>query len=305
MDTKTISTQIKKKAIELGFEACGFAEAKQLTEQAGFLKSWLEKGLHATMYYMENHFEKRVDPTQLVPGAKSVISVLLNYYPSEFQKNNVPVVAKYAYGNDYHVVIKEKLKQLLHYINSDLTTCSGRFFSDSAPVLDRAWASEAGLGWIGKNTNLIIPQKGSYFFIGELIVDIELEYDSPIEDYCGSCTKCINACPTNALVVPYLLDSNRCISFQTIENKEEINQSLKGKFQDRVFGCDICQDVCPWNQFSSPTTEEKFVPDEDFLNLTSEDWDNMDEPTFNRLFHSSPLTRTGFSGIRRNLDFLI
>jgi epoxyqueuosine reductase len=304
MEIQEITGKIKEKAIEIGFDACGIAEAKHLKEHETFLKSWLEKGLHAAMHYMENHFEKRVDPTQLVPGAKSVISVLLNYYPEKIQAGNVPVVAKYAYGNDYHFVLKDKLKQLLHFINSEIAPCNGRFFTDSAPVLDRAWAAEAGLGWIGKNTNLIVPHKGSFFFIGELIVDIELAYDTPIVDLCGSCTKCISACPTNALVVPYLLDSNRCISYHTIENKNEINPELKGKFQNRVFGCDICQDVCPWNRYSAPTWEKQFSADKKFLELTSEDWNSMDEGTFQGIFKESPVMRAGFNGIKKNLEFI-
>lgn len=304
MDILQLTGKIKDKALELGFDACGIASAKKLDKHKAFLKSWLEKGLHAGMHYMENHFDKRTDPTELMPGAKSVISVLLNYFPEKVQPENVPVVAKYAYGTDYHFVIKDKLKLLLNFINSDIQPCTGRFFTDSAPVLDRAWAAEAGLGWIGKNTNLIVPHKGSFFFIGELILDIELDYDKPIEDYCGSCTKCINACPTNALIVPYLLDSNRCISYQTIENKGEINGQLKGKFENRVFGCDICQDVCPWNKYSKPTHEKQFSPDKKFLELTTGEWSAMDEEKFHGLFNKTPVMRAGFKGVKRNLDFI-
>lgn len=304
MDKQKITDIIKDKAIELGFDACGIAAAKRLSREEVFLRNWLSKGLHATMQYMNNNFDKRVDPTKLVPGAKSVISVLLNYFPEKQQSKNDHSVAKYAYGKDYHFVIKEKLKTLLNFINSEIIPCAGRFFTDSAPVLDRAWAAEAGLGWIGKNTNLIVPHKGSFFFIGELIIDIELEYDKPIEDFCGSCTKCISACPTNALVVPYMLDSNRCISYHTIENKGEIYENLKGKFQNWIFGCDICQDVCPWNNFSKPTHELQFQPRKKFLEITKEEWNSMDEKSFNNLFIDTPIMRAGFEGIRRNLEFI-
>ncbi len=303
MEKPEVTRLIKEQAHKLGFDGCGIAKVERLKKNEAFLKEWLQKGLHAAMRYMENHFDKRVDPSELVPGAKSVVSVILNYYPKEEQRDKkAPVVAKYAYGKDYHYVIKDKLKELFSYINSEISECSGRYFTDSAPVLDRAWAERAGLGWIGKNTNLIVPYKGSYFFIGELIVDLELEYDTPVKDMCGSCTKCISACPTNALVVPYLLDSNRCISYQTIENKEGIPESFKGKFEDRVFGCDICQDVCPWNRYAKPTKEEAFNPSELFLDLNRNDWYSLDEETFNTIFKKSPLKRAKFKGIKRNLD---
>lgn len=295
---------IRQKAKELGFEYCGFAKAEKLSKDEIFLKKWLDKGLYATMEYMANHFDKRTDPTILVPGAKSVISVLLNYFPEKHQNQDAPKIAKYAYGEDYHFVIREKLNELLTFIQEEMAPCTGRGFTDSAPVLERAWAAKAGLGWIGKNTNLIIPQKGSFYFIGELIIDLELVYDEPIKDMCGSCTKCIQACPTNALVVPYLLDSNRCISFQTIENKVEIPQKLKGKFHNWIFGCDICQDVCPWNKFSEAASEESFHPPGMLLELKFEDWDNMDEETFKKMFRKSPLKRTKYSGIKRNIEFI-
>ncbi len=304
MDVNEHTSLIKQKALDLGFDFCGFAKAEKLSRDEAFLKKWLDKGLHAAMEYMENHFDKRIDPTLLVPGAKSVISVLLNYFPETQLNENVPQVAKYAYGEDYHFVIREKLNQLLTFINKEITPCNGRGFTDSAPVLDRAWAAKAGLGWIGKNTNLIVPQKGSFFFIGELIIDLELVYNSPIKDMCGSCTKCIQACPTNALIVPYLLDSNRCISFQTIENKTDIPQKLKGKFKNWIFGCDICQDVCPWNKFSEPTEEESFTPSKSLLELSTDDWHSMDEETFKKIFRKSPLKRTKYSGIKRNLEFI-
>lgn len=305
MEKKEISNRIKSKAIELGFESCGISKAEKLTEHEIFLGKWLEQGLNAAMHYMENHFEKRLDPTQLEPETKSVISVLQNYYPKGKQNINAPKIAKYAFGEDYHFVIRDKLKLLLDYISSELIECKGRVFTDSAPILDRAWAANSGLGWIGKNTNLIVPHKGSYFFIGEILINIELEYDIPIQDYCGSCTKCIHACPTNALVTPYKLDSNRCISYQTIENKDKIPDNLHGKFQNWVFGCDICQDVCPWNNKAEPSNEARFEPDKKFLGMKNDDWYNLSEGDFNRLFKRSALKRTKFRGLRRNLEFII
>ncbi len=305
MDKNEISGKIKSKAIELGFESCGISKAEKLSSHERFLKNWLTKGLHASMHYMANHFEKRLDPTKLESGTKSVISVLLNYYPERTQESKaLPKVAKYAYGKDYHYVIREKLKVLLGYINEELVPCSGRVFTDSAPVLDRAWAANSGLGWIGKNTNLIVPHKGSFFFIGEILIDKELEYDSPIPDMCGSCTKCISACPTNALVTPYLLDSNRCISYQTIENKEDIPTKYKGKFQNWAFGCDICQDVCPWNKFTEPTKKAEFTPHSKLLEMTRKEWQEMDEEKFRTIFKNSAVKRAKFKGLRRNIDFL-
>ncbi len=304
MNLTAHSNTIKEYALSLGFDACGIARAQRLTRQETFLKAWLDKGLHAGMNYMTNYFDKRVDPRELLPGAQSVISVLLNYFSEKQQNTEGFKVAKYAYGRDYHQVIKEKLKQLLTHIQSEITPCQGRFFTDSAPVLDRAWAAEAGLGWIGKNTNLIVPQKGSFFFIGELIVDIELEYDVPIEDFCGSCTKCIQACPTNALVLPYLLDSNRCISYHTIESKDAIPAKYQGKFENWIFGCDICQDVCPWNRFSKQTHERAFQADEEFLSMNKEDWRALSAEHYKKLFSDKAIERKGFEGIKRNIDFV-
>lgn len=305
MDTKDKGILIKAKAQELGFAACGFSKAEELKKDKAFLQKWLDNGLHAGMQYMENHFEKRTDPSKLVEGAKSVISVVFNYYPEEVQGNgDTPVISKYAYGVDYHFVLKDKLKELLKYIQSDIEEVEGRVFTDSAPVLDRAWAARSGLGWIGKNTNLIVPNLGSFVFIGELILDIELEYDAPIEDRCGSCTKCISACPTNALVMPYKMDSNRCISFLTIENKAEIPEKFKGKFENRMYGCDICQDVCPWNKDHKVTTEEAFKPHPKLLELDKEGWKNLDEDTYREIFKKSAVKRAKYSGLRRNIDFL-
>lgn len=304
MNPSASSLAIKDHAIRLGFDACGIARAQRLSRQEAFLKTWLERGLHAGMNYMSNYFDKRADPRELLVGAQSVISVLLNYYPEKKQHAGGLKVAKYAYGKDYHRVIKEKLRQLLKSIQSEITPCEGRFFTDSAPVLDRAWAAEAGLGWIGKNTNLIVPQQGSFFFIGELIIDIELEYDVPIEDHCGSCTKCIQACPTNALVLPYLLDSNRCISYHTIESKNTIPEKYRGKFENWIFGCDICQDVCPWNRFSKQTHEPAFQPDEEFLRMDKDDWRALSEEKYKKRFSGKALERKGFEGIKNNIAFV-
>jgi epoxyqueuosine reductase len=305
MNVAEKSILIKEKALELGFDACGIAKAEALSNEKLVLRKWLDRGLHAGMHYMENYFDKRTDPTILVPGAQSVISVVLNYFPDVQQLDNeAPVLSKYAYGVDYHYVLKEKLKQLLILINAEIGKTTGRVFVDSAPVLDRTWAAKSGVGWIGKNTNLIVPEVGSFVFIGEIILDMELDYDTAIEDRCGSCTKCINACPTNALVVPYLLDSNRCISYLTIENKEAIPEKFKGKFENRVYGCDICQDVCPWNSKVKPTKETQFTPSKKLLELTHAEWQELDEPIYRELFKNSPVKRAKFAGLKRNIDFL-
>jgi epoxyqueuosine reductase len=296
---------IKQQAHLLGFDACGISSAEELTPDKHFLQKWLDQGLHASMKYMENHFEKRTNPAILVEGAKSVISVVLNYFPENQQADSeAPVLSKYAYGADYHFVMKEKLRELFDFINTDITSCEGRVFVDSAPVLDRAWAAKSGVGWIGKNTNLIVPNVGSFVFIGEIILDMELAYDSPIEDRCGSCTKCISACPTNALLMPYLLDSNRCISFLTIENREEIPEKFSGKLQNRVYGCDICQDVCPWNKKAKAHNVNEFKPSKKLLELTREEWQKLDEETYREVFRKSAVKRAKYSGLRRNLDFL-
>lgn len=304
-DLISFSSMIKAEAERLGFDGCGISRAEKLREDSQYLQQWLDKGYQAGMAYMENHFEKRVDPTVLVEGTKSIISVIVNYFPSEGQKDQeAPVLSKYAYGADYHDVIRNRLKELLEYINDKIAPCNGRAFVDSAPVLERAWAAKAGLGWIGKNSLLISPKKGSFFFIGSLLVDISLAYDHPISDFCGDCTRCIRACPTQAIVSPRVLDSNRCISYLTIENKGVISDEFKDTFQNRVFGCDICQDVCPWNRKSTPHHEKAFDPLPGILQMTRDEWHGMDSAKFKSTFKSSALQRAGFLGIRRNLDFI-
>ncbi|HAH23145.1 MAG TPA: tRNA epoxyqueuosine(34) reductase QueG [Prolixibacteraceae bacterium] len=297
---------IRTKASELGFLDCGFSKAQFLGEEKERLLNWLENEMNGEMGYMANHLEKRLDPRLLVENAKSVISVLLNYFPSEKQTDpEAPVLSKYAYGTDYHFVMKDKLGELLRYIQTTIASCEGRVFVDSAPVLDRAWAARAGLGWIGKNTNLLSTEHGSFFFIGELIIDLELpSEDKVVRDHCGNCTRCIDACPTQAIVAPYILDARKCISYQTIENHGEIDPSLKDKFENRVFGCDICQDVCPWNLKSEVHHEPAFHPDLQLMKLTKEEWNEMDKPRFNELFRNSAVKRTRFEGLKRNLKFL-
>jgi epoxyqueuosine reductase len=303
---KNASGQVKAKALELGFLDCGISEASFLVEEKERLQNWLENEMHGEMAYMANHFDKRLDPRLLVENARSVVSVLLNYFPSEKQVDTeAPVLSKYAYGTDYHFVMKGKLDELLRFIQSEIAPCAGRCFVDSAPVLDRAWAARAGLGWIGKNTNLISTEHGSFFFIGELIIDLELHADDKIvRNHCGNCTRCIDACPTQALVAPFVLDARRCISYQTIENRNEIDPMLKGKFENRVFGCDICQDVCPWNLKSETHHESAFNPEAKLMNLTRKEWHEMDKPLFDRLFMNSAVKRTRFEGLKRNLKFL-
>lgn len=256
------------------------------------------------MGYMENHFDKRLDPTLLVDDSKSVISLLLNYYPEQTQIADSYKISKYAYGQDYHFVIKEKLKEFLFSIQENIGEVSGRAFVDSAPVLDKAWAAKSGLGWIGKNSNLLSKQVGSFFFIAELIVDLELEYDTAVTDHCGSCTKCIDACPTGAIIAPYVVDGSKCISYFTIELKDNIPQEMKGKFDDWAFGCDVCQDVCPWNRFSKPHNEPLFNPNPELLSMTKKDWEEITEETFRAVFKNSAVKRTKYDGLKRNIDFL-
>lgn len=285
---------------------CGIAKADFLEEEAPRLEAWLKQGMHGEMQYMENHFDKRLDPRLLVDGAKSVISLGLNYYSEEQQFDPLaPKISKYAYGIDYHHVIKEKLKQLLQVINEKIGEVDGRAFVDSAPVLDKAWAKKAGLGWTGKNTNLINTKSGSFFFLAELIIDLELEYDIPsTADHCGTCTRCIDACPTEAIVAPYIVDGSRCISYLTIELKNEIPTEFAGKMDNWMFGCDICQDVCPWNRFSLLHHEPAFAPQTDLLQMSKNDWEDITEEIFQKVFKNSPIKRTKFIGIKRNIDFL-
>ena len=296
---------IKTEAKRLGFLSCGISKAEFLEEEAPRLENWLKNNMHGKMQYMENHFDKRLDPTLLVEGSKSVISLLLNYFPSEEQTDKTaPKISKYAYGTDYHFVIKDKLKQLLHFIQDEIGDVHGRAFVDSAPVLDKAWAAKSGLGWIGKHSNLLTQQVGSFYFIAELIVDLDLEYDSATTNHCGSCTACIDACPTEAITQPYVVDGSKCISYFTIELKENIPTEFKGKMDDWMFGCDVCQDVCPWNRFSKPHSQPLFNPHPELLSLTKKDWEEITEDTFKKVFKNSAVKRTKFSGLKRNIDFL-
>jgi epoxyqueuosine reductase len=295
---------IKTEAKRLGFMSCGISKAGFLEEEAPRLERWLKSNMNGEMSYMENHFDKRLDPTKLVSGSKSVISLLLNYFPSDLQNKDSFKISKYAYGADYHFVIKDKLKQLLQYIQEEIGNVHGRAFVDSAPVLDKAWAAKSGLGWMGKHSNLLSKQAGSFYFIAELIVDLDLDYDSPVTDHCGTCTACIDACPTEAIVAPYVVDGSKCISYFTIELKNEIPSNVRGHFDDWVFGCDVCQDVCPWNRFSKSHKEPLFNPNPDLLAMTKKDWEEITEDVFKNLFKNSAVKRTKFSGLKRNIDFL-
>ena len=284
--------------------SCGLSKAGFLEQEAPRLENWLNKNQHGQMSYMENNFDKRLNPTLLVDGAKSVVSLLLNYYPSELQNQESYKISKYAYGQDYHSVIKEKLKELLFSIQENIGAVDGRAFVDSAPILDKAWAAKSGLGWIGKNSNLLTQQVGSFYFIAELIIDLELEYDYATTDHCGTCTACIDACPTEAIVAPYIVDGSKCISYFTIELKENIPPEMKGKLDDWAFGCDICQDVCPWNKFSKPHNEPLFNPNPELLSMSKKDWEEITEETFKVVFKNSPLKRTKFEGLKKNIEFL-
>jgi epoxyqueuosine reductase len=297
---------IKKFAAQYGFDHCGIAKAEVLNEDAKRLESWLNNGMHGTMQYMENHFDLRIDPSRLVPDAKSVITLLLNHFPGQQQTMPAPKIAKYAYGKDYHEVIRDKLKNFLVEIKSAVGEVNGRGFVDSAPVLERSWAQRTGLGWIGKNGNLINKQSGSFFFIATLIIDLELKYDDPFaKDYCGTCTKCIDHCPTEAILPGKVIDGSKCISYFTIELKEAlIPGEMKGKFDNWMFGCDVCQDVCPWNRFSKPTNENSFTPLPAILNFTTNDWEELTEENFKTIFRKSALKRSSFEGIKRNLTFI-
>lgn len=297
---------IQQKAKELGFMYCGVSKADFLQREAKRLESWLKDNYHGKMQYMENHFDKRLDPRVLVDDAKSVVSLLLNYYPENTQEDkDAPKISKYAYGTDYHFVIRDKLKDLLQFIQEQIGEVGGRVFVDSAPVMDKVWAEKSGLGWIGKNSNLIHPKHGSFFFVAELILDLELEPDGPMKDYCGTCTKCIEACPTDAIVQPYVVDGSKCISYLTIELKDELlPKEFQGKLDNWMFGCDICQDVCPWNRFSNKHNVSQFEPHERLLKMSKSDWQDLTEDVFREIFKSSAVKRTKYSGLKRNIQFL-
>lgn len=297
---------IKEKAQELGFTFCGISKADFLEDEAPLLETWLKRSYNGKMSYMENHFDKRLDPRLLVEDAKSIVSLLLNYHTDDFQQDkSAPKLSKYAFGEDYHFVIKDKLKVFLDDIQAEIGEVSGRVFVDSAPVMDKAWAKKSGLGWIGKNSNLIHPKQGSYFFIAELILDLELEPDGPIKDYCGTCTRCIDACPTDAIVEPYVVDGSKCISYLTIELKDALLPTeFKGKMDNWMFGCDVCQDVCPWNRFAKKHQEPRFKPNEKLLSLSQSDWKELTNEVFSEMFKLSAVKRTKFDGLQRNIQFL-
>jgi len=302
-DLKYKSDQIKFKAKALGFDACGISEVRSREEERSTLESWLEEGMNGTMAYMARNVEMRLDPSKMVEGAKSIISVLINYCPAQRQKDpKAPIISKYAYSKDYHFIVKEKLNQLLEYIRTEIVPCNGRPFVDSAPVLERAWAKQSGLGWIGKHSLLISKEYGSFVFLGELIIDLELEYDKEIvPDHCGSCTRCLDICPTKAIIAPHKIDARRCISYLTIESRDEISDEFRDKMGNQIFGCDICQDVCPWNKKITPTQAEEFKPIEGLLEMTQSDWLNLDKPTYNKSFKGSAFERAGYKKLMKNL----
>ena len=301
----TKSEKIKEYAKQIDFDAVGIVSADFLSEEKNNLNNWLKNGYNAEMDFMNRNIDKRLDPRELVDNAKSVIVVLKNYFPEKHQIKNTYKISKFSYGNDYHHVIKNDLRKLFNFINDEIQPIKGRIFVDSAPVLEGAWAKKAGLGWVGKNS-LLLTKKGSFFFIGELIIDLELESETvDYKSFCGTCTKCIDACPTNAIVEPYIVDANKCISYQTIENKGDIDISLKGKFENWIFGCDICQDVCPWNKKSTPTNEKHFKITDLLQNLTKKEWQNLNRESFNNIFKNSAISRTKLSGLKRNIEFII
>lgn len=297
---------IKQKATELGFLYCGVSKADFLENEAPRLEAWLHQKKHGEMGWMENHFDKRLDPRLLVDGAKSVVTVLLNYFPKEtLNTEDNFKISKYAYGIDYHYVIKEKLNALMQQISEEIGEVHGRAFVDSAPVMDKAWATRSGAGWIGKNANIIRPRVGSFFFIGELIIDLELTPDEPMQDYCGTCTRCIDACPTAAITEPYVVDGSRCISYLTIELKNNIPEEFKGKMDNWIFGCDVCQDVCPWNSFAKPHHEPAFVLQEDLRNFSKKDWLEISKEVFDKTFKHSPIKRSKWEGLKKNIEFVV
>jgi epoxyqueuosine reductase len=296
---------IKEQAALQGFDFCGIARAEKLNDEEKKLENWLKQGMHGEMAYMENHFDKRLDPAKLVPGARSVVSFIYNYYPGKkLAAENNYKIAKYAYGTDYHFVIKKKLKLMLGELRKEIGDFEGRIFVDSAPVMERQWAAKSGLGWIGKNSLLLNRNMGSFFFLAVMISDLELIPDGPIKDYCGTCTRCMDACPTDAIPMPYVVDGSRCISYFTIELKNEIPVDYQEKFENWIFGCDICQDVCPWNKFSNPNNENEFKPSKNLSNMNKNDWEELSEDTFQKLFRKSAVKRTGFGGLTRNISFV-
>ena len=301
---KNYTELIKNEAKRLGFISCGISRAEFLEDEAPRLEKWLKMKMNGEMKYMENYFEKRLDPTKLVDDAKSIISLTYNYYPEDLQNKEAPKVSKYAYGMDYHYVIKEKLIFFLTFIKDKIGDVHGRAFVDSAPILEKAWAAKSGIGWVGKNSNLITKQVGSFYFLAELIVDLDLDYDTIESDHCGQCTACIDSCPTEAITEPYVVDGSKCISYFTIELKENIPQEFKGKFDDWVFGCDICQDVCPWNKFSKPHKEPLFQSSSELMKMSRDEWNEITEETFNKIFKNSAVKRTGYKGLTRNLNFI-
>lgn len=295
---------IKSIAADLGFSFCGVSKAEFLEEEAPRLEEWLKRGYHGKMAYLENHFDKRLDPTLLVPGAKSVVSLVYNYYPKKDLANESNLkIAKYAYGEDYHFVLKDKLKELLQRIQHQVGEVHGRAFVDSGPVMERTWAQKSGVGWIGKNSLLLNRSMGSFFFLAELIIDLELEYDGPVKDHCGTCTACMDACPTDAIPQPYVVDGSKCISYFTIELKEEIPTEVKGKFENWIFGCDICQDVCPWNRFAQPHQETRFAPHPELEKIDQQHWKEITDEVFEKLFKKSAVKRTKLEGLKRNIRF--
>lgn len=305
MNSKERHTQlIKTKASAFGFQSCGISKADFLEEEASHLENWLKNNHHGEMKYMENYFDKRLDPRLLVEGSKSVISLSYNYFPEEKLQNENFKIAKYAYGEDYHEVIKEKLRALVAELQEEIGEFSFRVFVDSAPVLEKAWAKKSGIGWVGKNSNLITKKYGSFYFLAEIICDLDLVEDSPVTDHCGSCTKCIDACPTQAIISDKIIDGSKCISYATIELKDQIPEFFKDKMDDWMFGCDVCQDVCPWNRFSAPTLEEKFQPNSQLKNFTKQEWKDITQEVFSSVFRKSAVKRTKFAGLKRNLDFL-
>jgi epoxyqueuosine reductase len=306
MNTVNLTLDIKREAKRIGFDSIGISIAEKLDKEAKLLEAWLNQDMQGKMQYMENHFDKRIDPRLLVDGAKSVISLSYNYYtPLKQRDKDAPKIAMYALGKDYHVVVKEKLEQLYNFIKEKAGDVNGRCFVDSAPVLERAWAQKSGIGWVGKNTNILTKRQGSYFFLAEIILDVELTPDSPVKDYCGTCTKCIDACPTGAIYEPYKLDATKCISYFTIELKDNtLPGEYKGKLENWMFGCDICQQVCPINSQAQKHNEPGFGPKQELLTMKKEDWGNLDELTFKTLFKDSPVKRTKFKGLKRNIDFL-